>query len=501
MKNIIKFAIVLMVTGLLASCEGYLDVNTDPNNPTAVSPDLVLPVGQYYTALYHSRDRGLSHLGNMLMVNWSQSDGFSWYTDEFKYNVTSSFYSGVFTNTFSNTLKQYQILYNLEDEKFVNYKAIAMIMKSFHYQLLVDCYGDVPYTEALGRSKEATPAYDDAQTVYEDLMVQLTAAIDMIKNAPDQALEPGIDDAMFGGDMEDWIRFANTLKVRILTRQSDMTGRNDYITTELAAIEAEGTGFITTDVGINPGYVKDVNKQNPMWDELGWDPAGTAEMSNNATCASAYVLNFLSSTNDPRINFLYEKPVTGHLGVPQGLLDYDTPVLDQYMPDKVSNIGPGILKAATMDATILTLAEHYFNLAELKEKGLLTTGPTAQKLFEDGISASFDFLGVEAVLEDVDTAKVYYSQARNLVNWGNSPNKIEAIITQKWIATNGITAEQSWFDYSRTGYPSSLPLPLNYNATADRPVRLFYPASEYSSNGANVPAQPNAFTEKIFWGK
>ena len=387
-------------------------------------------------------------------------------------------------------------LRQVEDEKYVNYKAIAMIMKSFHYQLLVDCYGDVPYTEALGRSKEATPVYDDAQTIYEDLIVQLTAAIDLISNAPATAAVPGSDDAMFGGNMTNWIRFANTLKVRILNRQSDMDGRNTYITTELGVIAAEGHGYITSDVGINPGYVKDVNKQNPMWDELGWDPAGTAEMSNNATCAAAHVLQHLTATGDPRIDYLYEKPSTGHLGVPQGLLDYDTPVLDQYMSDKVSNIGPGILKAANMDAIIFTLAEHYLNLAELRFKGLITTGPSAQALYEDGITASFLYLGLDEA-EAVD----YYTTAQNLVGWNSSSNKLQAIITQKWIATNGLTAEQSWFDYSRTGYPSGLPLPLNYNATADRPVRLFYPAGEYSSNGANVPTQPNAFTEKIFWGK
>jgi hypothetical protein len=497
MKSIIKFAIVLMVTGLLASCEGYLDVNTDPNNPTSVTPDLVLPVGQYYTAQYQQDDRGISHLGNMMMANWSQSDGFSWYSDEFKYNVTSSFYSRIFNNTYANTLKQYQILFNLEDEKYANYKAIAMIMKAFHFQQLVDCYGDVPYTEALGRSLEATPAYDDEQAIYEDLMVQLTAAIDLINAAPAMAVKPGADDAMFGGNMTDWIRFANTLKVRILTRQSSMSGRGTYITEELGKIATEGHGYITTDVGINPGYIpKNTGKQNPMWNTLGTDEGGTKTMSNNATCATAYIITYLTQTNDPRIDRLYEKPATGHLGVPQGLLDYDTPVADQYMPDKVSNIGPGILKAADMDAIIFTLAEHYFNLAELRDKGLLTTGASAQSLFESGITASFTYLGLTA-----EQATTYYSQSRDLVNWGNSPNKLKAIMTQKWIATNGITAEQSWFDYSRTGYPSGIPLPLNYNATVDRPVRIFYPAGEYSSNGANVPAQPNAFTEKIFWGK
>lgn len=494
MKSIIKFAIVLMVTGLLASCEGYLDVNTDPNNPTSVTPNLVLPVAQLYTAQFQSEDRGLSHLGNMLMVNWSQSDGFSWYTDEARYNVTSSFYSQIFNNTYPNTLKQYQILFNLEDEKYVNYKAIAMIMKSFHYQQLVDCYGDVPYTEALGRSKEATPVYDDAQAIYDDLIVQINAAIELIKTAPALAAVPGDDDAMFGGNMTDWIRFANTLKIRILTRQSDMPGRSAYITEELAKIASEGHGYITSDVGVNPGYVKDVNKQNPMWEDLGTDVSGTKTMNNNATCASAYVLNFLTSANDPRIDRLYEKPATGHLGVPQGLLDYDTPVVDQYAPDKVSNIGPGILKSPDMDAIIFTLAEHYFNLAELRQKNIITTGPSAQALYESGITASFLYLDL-----DEEAAEEYYTQSKSLVGWSPSSNKLEAIITQKWIAVNGLTAEQSWFDYSRTGYPSGLPIPLNYNATPDRPVRLFYPAGEYSSNGANVPTQPNAFTAKIFW--
>ena len=82
-----------------------------------------------------------------------------------------------------------------------------------------------------------------------------------------------------------------------------------------------------------------------------------------------------------------------------------------------------------------------------------------------------------------------------------SANKLEAIITQKWIAVNGITAEQSWFDYSRTGYPSDIPIPLNYTGSADRPVRLYYPSGEYSANGENVPTQPDAFSAKDILGE
>ena len=479
-----------MVLGLAASCsEDYLDINTDPNNPTKVSPNLVLPVAQLYTARIIQGDRRLNHLGNMMMYNWSQSDGYSWYSDEFKYLVTSSFYQNIFNDTYSTALKQYAVLSNLEDPKFDYYKAISRIMKAYHYQLLVDCYGNVPYTEALGRSVEATPVYDDAQAIYADLLVQLDAAIELIKNAEEQE-EPGTDDAMFGGDMEKWIQFANTVKMRILVRESDVASG----ASEISAILAEGSGFITEDVKVNPGFIaKESGKQNVMWEALGWDASGTQTMTSKATCATDYILAYLTSTNDPRIDYLYEEPATGHLGVPQGLLDYDTPIVDRYDPANVSNLGPGILQAADQGAVIFTLAESYFNLAEAADKGLLTAADGGKALYESGITASFQYLGLSA-----GSAAAYYSQATENVGWIASGNKLNAIITQKWLAVNGITAEQSWFDYSRTGYPSNLPI-SQLASTVGRPVRLFYVSGELSSNGDNVPAQPDAFTDKVFW--
>jgi hypothetical protein len=107
----------------------------------------------------------------------------------------------------------------------------------------------------------------------------------------------------------------------------------------------------------------------------------------------------------------------------------------------------------------------------------------------------------DEVLTIPEFAMTYYSQALVNVGWDFSPNKQEAIIVQKWIALNGIDAVQSWFDYNRTGFPSDVPLPLNYNATTDRPVRLMYPAGELASNSDHVPAQPNPFTDKIFWAQ
>jgi hypothetical protein len=485
MKNISKYIALLAVILLLTSCEEYLDVNTDPNNPTTVAPELVLPVAQKYTGDIMQNDRRISHLGNMMMYTWSQSDGFSWYTDEFKYNVTSSFYRNIFNDSYSDALKQYQILSQLE-APFDYYKAIGMIMKVFHFQILVDMYGNVPYNEALLRSENATPVYDDAQAIYNDLIVKLTEAIDVI-NIAETPVVPADDDCMFGGDMDEWIRFANTLKMRILVRESDVTD----VSGAIADLVAEGSGFITDDVLVNPGYAIEEDKQNPLWDDLGWDASGTQTLSSKATCATDYIIEYLQNINDTRISYIFEEPATGHLGVPQGLLDYDTPVVDAYIPELVSNIGPGILKEGTMGACIFTVAESFFNQAEAVQKGVMTG--SAQALYEAGIEASFDYLGAPDAAD-------YYTQAVPLVGWNSSTGQeLEAIITQKWIAVIGITGEQSWFDYSRTGYPSNLPI-SRLASTPDRPVRLFYTSDEISANGANVPVQPNAFTAKVFWG-
>jgi hypothetical protein len=489
MKKILFYFSVVTAALLLASCEDFLDVNKDPNNPTEVTPSLILPVAQHYTAQVMHDNRRINTLGNMMMYNWSQSDGYAWYPDEFKYLVTSSFYQGIFNDTYSRALKQYDLLDKLTDSRYDYYKAISKIMKAFHFQLLVDLYGDVPYSEALQRSENSTPKYDDALTIYEDLIVQLTSAIDIIKNAQN-ATVPGADDAMFGGDMDKWVKFANTLKMRILVRQSNMTSRTAYIQSAINNIIAEGSGFITTDVKVNPGYVAQVDKQNPMWDAFGKDASGNWTMNHKATCATDYIISFLGGLADPRINFIYQRPASGtHLGVPQGLLDYDIPVVDQYMPEKVSLIGPGILKGANMGSVIFTLAESYFNLAEAAQKALITGN--AKDYYDNGVIASFNLLGAPG-------ASAYITSNVALKDWNATPNKIELIITQKWIAVNGMTAEQSWFDYSRTGYPSGLPI-SRLSPKPDRPVRLFYPAGETTSNGANLPSQPDAFTAKIFW--
>lgn len=488
MKNISTTYLLMLLVLIMTSCsEDVLDINTDPNNPTSVGPNLVLPAAQSYSAFIQESYDGQNKLGNYMMYNWSQSNGYLFITTEFYYKVTSSFYNQIFDYTYSKVLKQYNVLNDLEGDKYGYYHAISKIMQSYHFQIMVDTYGDVPYFEALKRGENATPAYDDAKTIYKDLILQLTKAIDLINttasNSNANTINPGADDVMFGGDIYLWKTFANTVKLRILIRMSDLEEEQEYIKREFDEIAKEGSGYINRDAIVQMGYVNEQNKMNPKWEKFGKDMQGNETPYNKATCATQFVIDFLSSTIDSRIDFIYEQPLTGHLGIEQGEMG------EQFYPEFVSNLGQGILKGPEQAAVLITAAESYFNQAEAALKGLKTGD--AKSLYENGIQASYSYLGA-------GDASSYYTQNFNLVAWDASPNKLEAIITQKWIATNSIDAIQSWFDYSRTGFPSNLPI-STLASTPNRPVRLAYPSSEITSNGENLPAQPDVFNTKIFW--
>ncbi|MEM6642955.1 MAG: SusD/RagB family nutrient-binding outer membrane lipoprotein [Bacteroidota bacterium] len=485
MKKIIYLITVLLIAG---SCDDYLDVNTDPNNPTEVSPELILPVGQNYTARWMLTDRSVSHLGNMMMYNWSEAAGFSWYNDEFQYIANSpTFYDNIFNIAYTDAMKQYEELRNLGDD-FLAYKAIATIMQCYTYQILVDLYGDIPFQEALQRGGNATPAYDAAESVYDSLVVRLTNSIaDLtVVEGIATASVPTTDDIIYGGDLDSWKKLANTIKLRLLTRASDVKS-STYITEQIAIIDAEGSGYITEDFTVNPGYLNEADKQSPLFEDFGADETGAPTLSGDATCATDFILQLLDDTNDPRISRLYEEPATGHLGVPQGV----TVAVEQFGADLVSNIGPGLLDGSTQDALLMSVAEVQFNLAELALKGLVSGDP--ETFYEAGVTASFVTLGLPAA-----DASTYLGQSINNVSYGASSDKLEAIITQKWLASNGICAEQSWFDWVRTGFPLNLPVSVE-TPNLVRPVRLSYPASELGTNSNNVPDQPDVYTTPTFW--
>lgn len=484
----------------VAGCQqGYLDINNNPNQVTAATPVLVLPdalaaTGSYVTTSFYFL--------NLWMGYWNWSGNYSINLSDKNYQFTNSFNNGIWTNAYLN-LKNYNYIDNqaatLGQPKL---QAMAKIMKAFHFQILVDTYGNIPYSDALKGTSSIQPKYDNGQAVYDSLFMQIDAGLALFASADKQiaqgltVLDPGTNDIMFQGDIGKWRRFANTLKLRMLLRQSEKTDRATAIQAQLAVIKASGYGFLGAgeNAQVNPGYTNSANQQSPLYGAF-YQVNGSATATNNQYKGNLYAISFYKQTNDPRIAAYY-RPVPATTSTFNGTYFGTTDVL---VNSKVSDIGPGIFKSVSQASPILSSHESLFMQAEAAQRGWITGDP--KTLYQAAITESFVNVGRTAA-----EATAYYSQAGiNDVNWDASANKIEAIITQKWASENSLAPFEAWSDYRRLGLPATIPISLEPSTSVRQiPIRLFYPQSEYNTNATNVNAQGmtiSQFTTKIFWEK
>ncbi|MBC3784053.1 SusD/RagB family nutrient-binding outer membrane lipoprotein [Spirosoma utsteinense] len=491
-------ALTISLTILSGCSKEYLDINDNPNQVTGTTPDLVMPAALASTGAYLTTN---FYFLNLWMGYWNWSGNYSISTSDKNYQFTNSFNNGVWNNAYTN-LKNYDYM-DTQGAALgqLQLQAMGKIMKALHFHILVDTYGNVPYTDALKGLNGILPKYDNGQAIYDDLFVQINTALDLFDQADKQAdqgltvVNPGTNDIMFQGEIALWRKFANTLKLRMLLRQSEKADRASFIQTQLATIKASGYGFLGAgeSANVNPGYLNSQNKQNPIYGAF-YQVNGSATQTNNQYKANGYAVNFYKTTNDTRLQGFY-RPVPGTTTSYNGTLFGTTDVL---VNSQVSDIGPGILKGVNQDTPILSSHESLFMQAEAAQRGWITGA--AKDYYQSAITESFINVGRTAA-----EATTYYSQAGlNNVNFDASTNKIEAIITQKWASENSLAPFEAWTDYRRLGLPSGVPISLDPSTTIRQiPVRLLYPQTEYSNNAANVSTQGtiSQFTSKVFWTK
>jgi len=495
--KIIKSCVVLLITAMITtSCSDYLDVNDNPNDPSISTPSLTLPVAQRDLAALNARS--MTYLGQYFAYNWATPSNWSANQEFSRYTVNSSFYSTIFETSYGTIFKNLTYVQNYTDASgavdYSAYKAIASTLKGFQYQYLVDLYGDVPYTEANLRSANITPKYDDAQTIYKAVIDDLTAAATTALNLPVNAEIPTTQDIINGGDMKEWAKFANTIKLRMLVRLSN-TNQDAYIKAQIALINANGAGYITSNVTANPGYSSGENKQSPFFGYFRTFTTGLETDRGDYTVASDYTINYLTTTNDPRLSRLYAPAQTG--GAFKGAPQITSLPGTGFTSKDLSKVGPGLLLSQDQDQALMILPEALLLQAEAISRGYIAGGDAGAKAkYEEAIRVSFAQLGVPNAAV---AAAAYYAQDRANTAWNSSLNKIEAIITQKWVALNGTSSIELWIEKTRTGFPANLPMPVEGGGT--RPVRLLYPGSEIARNSQNVPAQTSqsAFTDNPFW--
>lgn len=499
-KHIKKYIIVACtVTGLISGCEkNFLDVNDNPNAATEATPNLLLSAGLNRTAAQLSNS--LNVLGAIWVGQIAPPTDYLYYINEKQYNITSSFYTGIW-DTGYDILNDFQRVETLGAQASMpNYVGIAKIMKAYNFQIIVDAYNNVPYSEALKGTDVIRPKYEQGQQVYENLIKLLDEGIAAIKTAPTTATKPTSDDIIFKGNMTLWIKFANTIKLRMLLRQSEISGRTAYIQGEMAKIVAEGSGFLNAGESAlsNPGYLSSTGKLNPFWETYYQTAAGTLTAYWRATKATDYVLGKYDSYADPRKAVLYATVSGNYKGVALG---YPTgsPTASQFTTAVTSGLlgGGGILKSATGAVPILTASESLFLQAEAAQRGFLSAN--AATLYASAVRESFSYFNVPNA---ATAATTYLAQTNPNVNFASSTDKIQTIIVQKWLALNVIGGWELWNDFRRTKFPSDNPL-SQAAITPKHPARLLYPNSELGTNGAEVTAQGtiNPFDSKIFWDK
>lgn len=508
-------AIFIILVGITSCKKGFLtDLAQNPNSPSGADPSLVLP-GVLSNLAANISGGGTYQRQGAWLGYWNYSGGYSLNADVQSYKMTTDApqvwdnYYGILSN--ANYIEQ--TAGSMPNMQY--FVAIAKILKAVCFQYLVDVYNDVPYTQALKGTANLFPKYDKGSDIYDSLVSQLDDAIALIQNSPN-ATNPGSSDIMYGGDMSLWLKFANTVKLRMLLRESNVSSKQSYIQSEIAKTASVGYIGFGEDALVNPGYLNSSGKQNPIWANYALTPSGSLVADGyNYLRGGKAAMDFYKLNHDPRLAYFYGQigddprdpnffatPVESEIDTSKYAAD---PLGEQTLqPSKGSGLGPGVLKGYNAPSVIMLAAESYFVQAEAVVRGYMTGD--AQALYQDGITADFEYLNVGGQQSIADQqAQAYYSQNIANVGWNASPNKIQAIITQKWAALNGICNVEAWNDWRRTGFPV-VPVSVYSGRVANHmPYRYLYPTSEFQRNIDALKAdggdQIDAFTNKVFWGQ
>lgn len=510
MKNIRKqFLLAAMSAGILfSSCKkDFLDINDNPNTPTDenITPELIFTAAAEGVGATNVGARA-SGAGARSSMQFAQDwVGYMAPNGDFSRDNTSTSYDLDFS--FGNTLflTRYGVLFDLHQATVkglatgdTTVAGAAMILSAKMYQELVDLFGNIPYSQAFQTELYPRPVYDKAEDIYADLQKKLDTAIDYMKLPTSTKFAPA--DIVNHGDKGKWIRFANTLKLRLLIRQSQYLTAPP--TAEIAKIEANGGVLgVGETISVNPGYANELDKQSPFFANYGYTP--TDVRATTGVNANLFIVSLLAATQDPRLPRFFDPVGAGFNGNV-----YGPPAGDLLPGASASYFGPGVLSSPEQDQWILPSYESFFFLAEAQARGWITTG-TAKESFETGIRESFALLGVTDAADIEDY--IENSGISNYDDAGSLTEQVNLIALQKYIANTTIDPQESYSDIRRLDFLAQIATDLGVPYISQNegrvsntlPVRLLYPQSEYTTNGTNVLEQgiTDPFSKPIFWDK
>lgn len=486
----ILFIIAILIT---ASCSKNLDVNDDPSTYNLSDT----PVGGLIVNGMTSTGINLGANFNRITVLWAQywASGPTYIVDPTdKNNLPGNLAQNdrAWRQAYTRTL--YDLYTAIKISKSAHQKGACQVMMAYNFQLLVDCYGDIPFKEALRALPTdggiISPKFDSAAAVYTGIKTLIDDAITNITATDDVVGLSGSQDPMYGGNMDKWLKFANTLKLKLLVRQAEINGGATL--TEARTLIDNGVLYIedpseNAQIAFNGGGT---TNQSPLYASLDY-----SDRKDNYCASSTSIIQLLSN-NDLRISKFYTLPVAGlpYAGVANG----------SGGGNKTTVSYPGASVFSTKAPVVFISSwESKFLRAEVIAR---TGGGDDQTLFEDAVSQNFTYLGL------ADSFATKYIIAHPYPS--SVTDKIHSIAYEKWVSMNGSQPTEAWIESrrydtpTRTVFkqstiggifiePTSNTLTLN-----DRfPVIFTYSSTELSNN-KNAPIQRTDISNpmyRIFW--
>ena len=476
-----KYFVLFIILVIGVSCKkSFLNINDSPNDPATSTPKLVLPSGIASSAYVLGGWYQL--LGGMWAQHWAQSTGASQWTDWEDYSLQSDQYdTRQFGELYSGSLNDLEYIRTATRKTGDwTYYLAATCIQSYSFQVLADLYDKIPFTEALKGVGNFTPKWDDGSLIYDSLIARLDFALNQdftIKSGSNPlatSSQMGAEDLIFQGDIDAWIQFANTLKLKIYLHQ--VYARPEIAQPGIVALLAENN-FLLNDAKMT-AFASEQDKRNPIYE------TGVDRLAGNIV-ASATLMNALKGAFDPRVTKIFVPSLKGNLmiGLPNGHYKVDAATYPNIQNLATPNLGP-------LDPVyFFSEAESDFLLAEANL--WYVSDAITQSYYQMGIQASM------AKFAATDNPSLYGPGGVYEYPAAGFENKLKAIITQKWIASANSESLEAFFDQNRTGYHDFLTISPTNVTGGKFPKRLIYPDSERKSN-PNTPAQVPIYT-KVWW--
>jgi hypothetical protein len=299
------FALLLLV---VSSCEiTDLDINTDPNNASEASLNLLLTSAQF---------EGVNTFAGGLNDATMGFQGINTSNDDF--NFTNSSWNGTWNFLYSGPLKDLEeIISGADPEVNPNYLGIAQIMKAYYFTTMVDLWGDVPYSEAFKGNAEETitePVYDSGASIYADAFLLIDQGITNLAKSQGVSVK---GDIIYGGNLTRWRKAAKSLKLKLLINTRNVNSN----TAAIQSLISEGDLILSgsNDFQLRFSSLKNPDNRHPMYQ------AGYAGGEAGYSYFGHQLMYEMLSSKDPRTPFYFKRQTTT-------ILDPEDPTAKQTIP-------------------------------------------------------------------------------------------------------------------------------------------------------------------------